>query len=203
MNEPQPMLRRLQPKWQPLSGSQFSWLNVPVALLVLAGLVITLLWSQFQLIALLIGGLLFATWLWIWFSLHKRTRPSALELQLAALTTHQEQQQVQLDQLMMCLLQQQQGSAPYCLYRLVANEAFLLANDASTKQAIADIRFLSRLGLIDHVPGHSLRTLLEALQGQTDEQDRVDVKNYFVPTEQGKHYLSLLQSSLAASLADC
>jgi hypothetical protein len=57
--------------------------------------------------------------------------------------------------------------------------------------------------LIDQVPGHSLRTLLEALQGQTDEQDRVDVKNYFVPTEQGKHYLSLLQSSLAASLADC
>jgi hypothetical protein len=203
MNEPQPMLRRLQPKWQQLSGSQFSWLNMPVALLVLAGVVISLLWSQLQLTALLLGGLLLATWLWLWFSLHKQTRPSTLEWQVATLSAAQHHQQGQLDRLMLGLLQQQQGSAPYCLYRFAANEAFVLTNDASTRQAIADIRFLSTLGLIDHVPGQSLRTLLEALQGQTHKQDRIDVKNYFLPTEQGKHYVSLLQSSLAASLVDC
>jgi signal transduction histidine kinase len=203
MNEQQPMLRRLQPKWQPLSGRQFSWLNVPVALLVLAGLVIGLLWSQLQLTALLLGGLLLATWLWVWFSLHKQTRPRRLELQVATLTAQQEQQQVQFDRLLLCLLQQQQGSAPYCLYRLAASEAFLLTNNASTRQAIEDIWFLATLGLIDHVAGHSLRTLLEALQGQTDEQNGIDVKGYFLPTQQGQHYLSLLQSSLAASLVDC
>jgi hypothetical protein len=202
MNKQQPVLVRLQAHWQQFGGGQFSRLKTPVALLALAGLVLGLLWFHPQLIALLVGGLLFATWLWVWFSLHKRAKPRGLELELATLLAHQEQQQVQLDRLMTCLLLQH-GSALSCLYRFAASDAFLLSNDASTRQAIKDIRYLSALGLIDDVAGHSLRTLLEALQEQTDKQDRIDVKDYFVPTEQGKHYLSLLQGSLAASLAAC
>jgi signal transduction histidine kinase len=202
MDKQQPVLVRLRAHWQKLSRRQFFRLKTPVALLALAGLVLVLLWFQPQLLTLLVGGLLFATWLWVWFFLHKRARPRALELELATLIAHQEQQQVQLDRLMTCLLLQQ-GSALSCLYCFAASDAFLLSHDASTRQAIKDIRYLYALGLIDQVAAHSLRTLLEALRGQTDKQDRIDIKDYSVPTEQGKHYLSLLQSSLAASLAAC
>jgi hypothetical protein len=198
-----PISTHLQPAWLKLSELKFPWLNILFPLLALTLLAVALLWPQRQLEALLFGLLLVASWPWVWPFL-TRVIPGAPHTNLAALAATQEQQQAQIDRLVLFLLHQYVQAAQFeALYKLAADEAFLLRQSEVTERLVAELRHLSALGLIDRLPGQGFRTLLAAVQAPAGQEQGVDVKAHFVLTDQGKKYVALLQSQLVAFLSDC
>jgi hypothetical protein len=194
------IITQLRQNWLRLSGRRFLWRHVLFPLVALALLVLGLLWPRLQLEVLLLGVLLVASWPWVWSHLQQKVLPTTLSGKLAALQVTQEQQQVEIDQLAVCLLREcLQGSELHYLRQLAASEAFLLGKHEVTERLLVDFRRLCALGLVDRVAGRGFRTFLEAMQGQGDG---IDVKAHFCITDRGKKYLALLQRELAAWLAD-
>ena len=192
------IITHLRQSWLRLSGRRFLWRYVLFPLVALALLVLGLLWPRLQLEALLLGVLLVASWPWIWSHLQQKVLPTTLSGKLAVLQAAQEQQQLEIDQLAVCLLREcLQGSELHYLRQLAASEAFLLGKHEVTERLLVDLRRLYALGLIDRAAGRGFQTFLEAVQG-----GGIDVKAHFRITDRGKKYLALLQRELTAWLAD-
>src|SRR5947209_7549662 len=193
----------LRQSWLRLSGRRLPWRQLLFPLVALAFLVLGLLWPRLQLDALLLDVLLVASWPWAWSRLQQNVLPAAFSGKLAVLHATQQQQQSELDQLAVCLLHEcLQGSELHYLHQLAASDAFLLGKHEVTEQWLVDFRHLYTLGLIDRLAGRGFRTFLEAVQGQADQEDGIDVKAHFCITDRGKKYLGLLQRELAGWLAD-
>jgi hypothetical protein len=194
------IIAHLRQNWLRLSGRRFAWRYVLFPLVALALLVLGLLWPRLQFEALLLGVLLVASWPWVWSHLQQKMLPTTFSGKLAVLQATQEQQQMEIDQLAVCLLRESlQGSEMHYLHQLAGNEAFLLRKHELTERLLVDFRRLCALGLVDRVAGHGFRTFLEAVQGHGDG---IDVKAHFCITDRGKKYLALLQRELATWLAD-
>src|SRR5579884_2637861 len=100
------IIAHLRQNWLRLSGRRFAWRYVLFPLVALALLVLGLLWPRLQFEALLLGVLLVASWPWVWSHLQQKMLPTTFSGKLAVLQATQEQQQMEIDQLAVCLLRE-------------------------------------------------------------------------------------------------
>lgn len=157
--------------------------KVVISVSALALILIRLVWPQLAVDAITLGLLVVAALPWFSPILESIEAPWGWKVKFKEIESQQQQQQAEIDTLKFLVSHFVTDAELQHLVRLNAPGPFSYTVDETTHFFEQELRRLRSLGLIAGQPGRGVRSL--------KKQNRGDVKDHFLITEQGKRYLEL------------